>query len=77
MTKTSQHLVERSYHSNMPSIFKLNLKCQVAFMLTDNVCFVKIGLNFEKLRRFKYYIFESSDFSRPLVTKHLKNIWKK
>ena len=51
----------------MSTILKLRLRCQVVFMLTDNVYFVKIGWKFEKLWRFKRHIFES-----PIsVTKHL------
>ena len=43
MMKTSQHYVEHSYRDNTSTISKLSLKCQVVFMLTDNVYFVKIG----------------------------------
>ena len=36
MMKTSQHQVKHSYYSNMSTILKLNLKCLIAFMPTDN-----------------------------------------
>ena len=38
MIKRSRHQVEEhSYYSNMSTIMKLSLKCQVVFIITDNV----------------------------------------
>ena len=59
MMKFAQHKVEHSYHRNMSTTLKLILKCQVAFMLTDNVHFVKIRYELAKLQRFKNHISES------------------
>ena len=44
--ENDENVVEHSYHSNTSAILKLSLKCQVVFMLTENVYFVKI----ERLR---------------------------